>query len=521
MKKYFLTALALLLTTIALMAQTGDIVSMRTLDTSPVSMSVEYSGTGSITANGTNLNNGSETFGITPDDYRNIIINATENVQLTYLNLFLYNKYLTQLNVSQAIYLTTLRCSWNLLTELDLTNNSELTELSCVSNALTELDVTNNTELTQLHCFRNQLNELDVTNNSKLIQLHCYINQLTELDVTNNTKLEQLNCGDNQLRELNVTNNPALTELSCSWNLLTELDLTNNTALKELNCSGNPLTELDVTNSTALTQLWCYSNRLTELDITNNTALTYLRCSFNRISSLDLSHNPNITKLEAESQLVTVAVLNGSTYFSNPIYYHNGVSVEDIQINGTTYAYGVAIPIPSNNTLFFNTNSSYEGNSFRGNINIVPGVRVKFVSNGGTEIEPIIAALGKPIGAITCIREEHILEGWYTEASFVNKWDLITDPVTEAMTLYAKWEVINGVENFNASSLNIYPNPATNQVTISGISTGDKIVLMDYSGRKIMELRSASQEQAIDVGGLSAGVYIISVNGRIGKLAVQ
>ena len=460
----------------ALMAQTGDIVTMKTAITTPISMTVGYTGTGSIIANGVNMSNSEEIFGISPNSDGNIIITATGSIQLNFL--VIDSIRLTHLDVSQAIYLWGLYCEYN---------------------QLTELDVKSNTALSRLYCGDNQLTKLDVTNNIGLIMLFCQSNQLTELDVTKNTALTQLWCQGNQLTELNVTNNFALGGLHCSSNQLTELNITNNTELKVL---------------------FCDSNQLTKLDIRNNTALAWLHCGYNQLTSLDLSNKPNLESLHANSQAIEVAVLDGATTFSNPIYYHNGTEVEHAQIDGTTYAFGSNIDIPASNTLNFTTNNPYEGNPFGGEITFVPGTLVTFVTNGGTEIEPMVVKIGGVIGTVVCKRPSHSIEGWYTEETFENKWNLETDTVTTSMTLYANW--ILGIDDFAIPALNLYPNPASGSVNISSISAGDIITVNDLSGRKLMQVRATTDEQSIDVSTLRAGVYVVSTNGgRNTKLVVS
>ena len=77
-----------------------------------------------------------------------------------------------------------------------------------------------------------------------------------------------------------------------------------------------------------------------------------------------------------------------------------------------------------------------------------------------------------------------------------------------------------GINNFNTPTLNLYPNPATNQVTIAGITAGDIIMVSDISGRQVMQLRAMSETQTIDISTLRAGVYVLSAGNARGKLVV-
>lgn len=70
----------------------------------------------------------------------------------------------------------------------------------------------------------------------------------------------------------------------------------------------------------------------------------------------------------------------------------------------------------------------------------LPTYTVTFDTHGG-EPQPTqqIIAKGATVNMPTnVIREGYALEGWYTEASYLNKWDFKTS-VTQDMTLHAKW----------------------------------------------------------------------------------
>ena len=203
----------------------------------------------------------------------------------------------------------------------------------------------------------------------------------------------------------------------------------------------------------------CYNNNLTELDVTNNTKLDKLYCYDNQLSSLDLSRNQQLTTLIAQNQAVEVAVLENVTVFSNPIYYHKLTTTEQVIIRGTAYAFNATVPLPIEDTVHFTTNKTLSnGSTFCGIITFV--VQVTFNSNGGTDVEPIIIKIGGVIGTVANpVRESYTFAGWYTESTFANKWNLETDTVISAMTLYSKWTEGTNISEANTSTINIYPNP--------------------------------------------------------------
>ena len=71
---------------------------------------------------------------------------------------------------------------------------------------------------------------------------------------------------------------------------------------------------------------------------------------------------------------------------------------------------------------------------------------VTFNSNGGTEIAPKQVVSGLKIKApSTPTKDKYIFRGWYEEATFNTKFDFNNTPIISDMTLYAKWEAANSI----------------------------------------------------------------------------
>ena len=67
--------------------------------------------------------------------------------------------------------------------------------------------------------------------------------------------------------------------------------------------------------------------------------------------------------------------------------------------------------------------------------------------------------------------------------------------------------VINVGLNENDSFLSIYPNPATNQITISGIETGGTLRLFDLTGKLLLE--QENKDNTLELVGIAAGSYVL------------
>ena len=114
------------------------------------------------------------------------------------MNLDVSNQNISDLTgVEDFTVISNLDCSNNNLTNLDLSQNLYLEDLDCQSNQLTGLDVSNNTALTKLQCSYNQLTSLDVRNGNNTSMIY--------FNATNNLNLSCINVDDFQYSLFNWT----------------------------------------------------------------------------------------------------------------------------------------------------------------------------------------------------------------------------------------------------------------------------------------------------------------------------
>lgn len=68
------------------------------------------------------------------------------------------------------------------------------------------------------------------------------------------------------------------------------------------------------------------------------------------------------------------------------------------------------------------------------------GFTVKFDTDGGSYVQSVKAyhseLVAKPEEPV---KEGYTFDGWYTDRSCTNEWDMSSDTVTQSMTLYAGW----------------------------------------------------------------------------------
>ena len=150
--------------------------------------------------------------------------------------------------------------------------------------------------------------------------------------------------------------------------------------------------------------------------------------SFLRIDTTE--KNPKA--VEVYKHPIKDEALFGSCIVDGVLYYAVGIFVGDNYYEGT--GDGQAIKILGHHVYFEEYGITY--------------VRSQHVRDGEKATEPEVSVDG------------YVLEGWYTDEEFTNKWDFDT-VLTESITLYANWQVVSDVtfmsgdETLGTVSMNI------------------------------------------------------------------
>ncbi|KGF08969.1 hypothetical protein HMPREF1635_05495 [Clostridiales bacterium S5-A14a] len=106
--------------------------------------------------------------------------------------------------------------------------------------------------------------------------------------------------------------------------------------------------------------------------------------------------------------------------------------------------------------------------------------KVTFNSNGGTEIPPKEVVSGLKIKApSTPTKDKYLFKGWYEDSTFSKKFDFNT-PITGNITLYAKWEAANSINevklagDYQYGTVPVGTLPSFNPRTMTDSITIDK-----------------------------------------------
>jgi hypothetical protein len=280
----------------------------------------------------------------------------------------------------------------------------------------------------------------------------------SEIQITEATAFsDTINCSDMHITDLTgIEAFTSLTYLNCSSNDLTSLNVSSNTALLVLYCFYNLLTDLNVNTNTSLEELVCDNNLLTSLDVSANTSLNILRCSNNELTSLDVSGNTALTLLRcSNNQIGSLDISNNSNLFQ--LHCH---------------------------------------------INQLTSLNAK---NGHNTSLLVFFATYNP--DLTCIQVDNAA---WSDTNWLG---------VDSMVVFSE-NCNTGLaeENNQPHTISIYPNPASNFITLETQTTKGIYQLQDITGKILLDGNVNAAMFNLDISALSKGVYFLSLQTNDGLL---
>lgn len=349
-------------------------------------------------------------------------------------------------------------------TTIDLSDCPSLKRLdikSSLGELNEELDLSAQKDLVYLDCSGGALVQLNLEHNSKLEVLKCAGNQLTGLSISHLKQLKELDCSQNQLTELDLSNLDKLESVNATGNKIRSPKLGGLSHLKTLNLAENPLGKVLKIDLPEL--LWLKVSRcgLEKLELVNAPNLEGLECSENKLSSLDLANaNTKILFLECFLNNIDGTEM-GKLIASLPNW-----SDPKNPGNGKCYAmsYGFSPDEPDENE----KNFAYE--------------------------EDVKKALDK-------------------------QWAFMAKTKDGKEVKYAGRP--RSTQQIANSEIVISPNPATDFVSIQGVSPNTEVRILDLSGKLLIESLTRSEGILnLDVRAIPEGNYLVVINGNSQKLAI-
>ncbi|NOU17000.1 MAG: T9SS type A sorting domain-containing protein [Bacteroidales bacterium] len=103
--------------------------------------------------------------------------------------------------------------------------------------------------------------------------------------------------------------------------------------------------------------------------------------------------------------------------------------------------------------------------------------------------------------------------------------DITFDMIVNTVNVTVTVNLATGILEINESSLSMFPNPVTNELTINSISKNATISIYDLTGKLLISKIAKSETEKIDVSGLAIGAYTVKITDnkvtKTGKLIKQ
>nr|MBP9793934.1 T9SS C-terminal target domain-containing protein [Flavobacterium sp.] len=170
-----------------------------------------------------------------------INLDVTQNSILT--GLYCGYNQISVLDIGTLPNLLDLTCNNNQISALNFNPSVQISQLNCSYNNLTALSLPYSQYVIQsFNCSNNQLTNLDVTNLPWISTLNCSNNQLASLNLGYKRSFYSLDCSGNQLVSITASpdNN---TNITCRYNRSTALDVSGVTGITVFDCGDSSTLE--------------------------------------------------------------------------------------------------------------------------------------------------------------------------------------------------------------------------------------------------------------------------------------
>lgn len=324
--------------------------------------------------------------------------------------------------------------------------------------------------------------ELDLSAQKDLVYLDCSGGALVQLNLEHNSKLEVLKCAGNQLTGLSISHLKQLKELDCSQNQLTELDLSNLDKLESVNATGNKIRSPKLGGLIHLKRLSLAENPLGKVLKIDLPELLWLKVSRCGLEKLELVNAPNLEGLEcSENKLSSLDLANANTKILFLECFLNN-------IDGTEMGKLIA-SLPNWN----DPKNPGNGKCYAMSYGFSPDEPDENEKNFAYE-DDVKMALDK-------------------------QWAFIAKTKDGKEVKYAGRP--RSTQQIANSEIVISPNPATDFVSIQGVSPNTEVRILDLSGKLLIESLTRSEGILnLDVRAIPEGNYLVVINGNSQKLAI-
>ncbi len=259
-----------------------------------------------------------------------------------------------------------------------------------------------------------------------------------------------------------------------------------------IDCNGLSIADLTgIEHFTKLSTLNCSSNQLTALDLSSNVSLTTLNCSNNQIASLNLTKNGSLTDVDvSDNALTSLDLRNGKNTDVVTFDATGNTSLDCIQVDDAAYS-------------TTNWTNIEAGTSF-GDITTavtVSGATITADYASATAYQWIDCDNGNAdVAGATSQSFNPSANGNY--ACVISKGNC--EETTECKEIATV-----GIALDEKASIELFPNPTSNQFQIRTSLIVKNVVLLDLTGRTI-DLK-VSTNGMVQVEGVAKGIYAVQI----------
>ncbi|MEI7596151.1 MAG: T9SS type A sorting domain-containing protein [Bacteroidota bacterium] len=88
------------------------------------------------------------------------------------------------------------------------------------------------------------------------------------------------------------------------------------------------------------------------------------------------------------------------------------------------------------------------------------------------------------------------------------------NPTNSSVSLLVSEANVGGIANNNIekTNMNVYPNPATDFITIENMALGSELSIVNISGQEILYQNISSEKVQINISNLNRGIYIVKIS---------
>jgi hypothetical protein len=99
-------------------------------------------------------------------------------------------------------------------------------------------------------------------------------------------------------------------------------------------------------------------------------------------------------------------------------------------------------------------------------------------------------------------------------------YDMMSNTISEEIT-WLKSEPVTSLDEITANSFSLYPNPAVDETTLSGVDKGQKVVIYDVLGNVLLKNDIHGDLETIDLSNLKRGTYFVQINSMNGEILTR